>query len=380
MILAAIFISIFALIQGVNAVYDESKHNIIVYWGQGSNQDSLGTYCQNGNFDIVLLSFLNNFDATSASVNFGNACWGTTCPQIAKDIVTCQNLGIKVLLSLGGDSTSGTYGYSTAAEGTSGADVIYNSFNPNGDSSVTKPFGDAEIDGFDFDIENGKSEGLADLVTALRAKWTSKKLIISAAPQCPFPDANLNTLLKSTEASVDIAMVQFYNNPACSLSTGKKKFKQSWNTWYKFITEESGNKNMKAYIALATSSNAEYFVSITDVELRTTSARKSSSFGGFGLWDVATGVKKMDGTTDYVTGLANILGNTRNSDTSSSSSNSNSNSDSVQIKVSETISSVSSTTTFTSSTSSSVASSSTLETVVTSFKSATSVYGTATAT
>ncbi|GMM35077.1 hypothetical protein DASC09_024020 [Saccharomycopsis crataegensis] len=289
------------------AAYSATGKNNAVYWGQGSGQESLATYCKAGNIDIVMLSFLRDWDASSASFNFGNAC-GTdgTCPQIAEDIVTCQNLGIKVLLSLGGDKTLGTYGVSSDAEGANAAKVIYNMFHPKGSASV-KPFGTAEIDGLDFDIENDNQNGLASLVVEIRKLWTTKTLLISAAPQCPYPDKNVYKMLEDKNAKVDIAWVQFYNNPACSFNNDAG-FKSSWATWYDFVTTKSGNSNMKIYIGVASStSDSDYFVDASTTATRSASMLTQKSFGGFCLWDASSGTAKVTNGVTYIQSLKNIL-------------------------------------------------------------------------
>jgi hypothetical protein len=61
----------------------------------------------------------------------------------------------------------------------------------------------------DLDIEGGSSTGFAAFVTQLRSHFASadKKYIVTAAPQCPFPDAYLGEVLNSVP--VDAVYVQF---------------------------------------------------------------------------------------------------------------------------------------------------------------------------
>lgn len=296
-----------ALIPLTQAAYSATGKNNAVYWGQGPGQESLATYCKAGNIDIVMLSFLRDWDAKSANFNFGNAC-GTdgTCPQIAEDIVTCQKLGVKVLLSLGGDKSLGKYGVKSDADGAKAAKVIYNMFHPNGANKV-KPFGTAEIDGLDFDIENNNPTGLANLVAEIRKLWTTKTLLISAAPQCVYPDKSVGKLLDATSAAVDIMWVQFYNNPSCSFNNDSG-FKSSWETWYNYATTKSGNHNMKIYIGVASSTqDAAYFVDAETTATRSSSMLSQPAFGGFCLWDVSSGYSKVSNGVTYVQSLKNIL-------------------------------------------------------------------------
>lgn len=286
-------------------VYQSNGKNVAAYWGQGENQGSLASYCKEANVGIMILSFLNNFGAEHASYNFGSACWEKECPQIEKDIKTCQDMGIKVLLSLGGDSRLGDYMVKSDEDGKAAAKIIYNLFNPNGDPSYTRPFGDATIDGFDFDIEKDISSGLGALAAELRSLWGSK-LLISATPQCPFPDSGVNELLRNEDAKVDYAFVQFYNNPGCAVKL--KGFTDSWNTWSDFVQNDSGNHKMKIFVGVCTSCDSEYIVDLKELEEVTQSQRESSVFGGFTLWQVSSGETLVTGKTNYMQGLYNIIG------------------------------------------------------------------------
>ncbi|GMM38681.1 hypothetical protein DASC09_060200 [Saccharomycopsis crataegensis] len=309
--LISIGLTLLLLVQtsAATKMYSKDGKNVAAYWGQGDNQESLATYCKQKNMGIVIISFLNNWNSTAVSYNFGNACGGNTCPQIEKDIKTCQKLGIKVFLSLGGDATLGSYGVSTAEEGRAAASVIYNTFHPKADPSVTKPFGKAEIDGFDYDIENSNSGGLGAMVAELRTLWTSKTLLISATPQCPYPDKGTSALLTDTSAKVDFVFVQFYNNPDCALSNDNG-FNSSWGTWSNFTKNGSGNPNkMKIFIGVCTACDSEYIVDIRDVESRTAEMRNFEYFGGFTLWEVSSATKKITNGLNYISGLQRIIKN-----------------------------------------------------------------------
>lgn len=315
--LLVFFLFFFSLLNITSArkLYDAEKQNLVVFWGQGSNQSSLYDYCQKKNFEVVVLSFLNNLNSTHASFNFGNACVGPTCPQIEHDIIACQKLGIKVMLLIGGDATLGHYGFEDNEQGLQGAALVYQMFNPKAvraasnyttNATVIRPFGKAEIDGFDFDFENNNDAGLGTFVTELRRLWTTKTLLISATPQCPYPDKSTIHLLEDENAKVDFAFVQFYNNPACALSSSG--FKESFETWKNFTTSRSGNQqNMKLFIGVCTACDNKYIVDIGDVENLTKDQRSDPAFGGYALWEATTASAKVTNGLDYISGLNNIL-------------------------------------------------------------------------
>lgn len=95
------------------------------------------------------------------------------------------------MLSLGGDSyTEG--GFTSAQAAIDGANKIWATFGPvQSGSSALRPFGNSVVDGFDFDFEANVSN-MATFANQLRSLMNSaggKKYYLSAAPQCPFPDA-----------------------------------------------------------------------------------------------------------------------------------------------------------------------------------------------
>ncbi len=82
------------------------------------------------------------------------------CDIIKADIQTCQSLGKKVLLSIGGVySEANDYSLSSVAKGQEFADFMFEAFGPYQDGyDGPRPFDLSEtdhtcLDGFDFDIE-----------------------------------------------------------------------------------------------------------------------------------------------------------------------------------------------------------------------------------
>lgn len=142
-----------------------SSRNIAVYYGQTpvTSQVSLSTVCQDVSIDIVVLAFVNNLFSGGGypSVNFGPYCnngptaaqsaAGATglldCSDLASQITTCQGLGKKVLLSLGGAIS--TSSIPDAASAQSLATNLWNLFA--GGTSDLRPFGNSvSVDGFDI--------------------------------------------------------------------------------------------------------------------------------------------------------------------------------------------------------------------------------------
>lgn len=144
------------------------------------------------------------------------------CSFLAEDIKKCQDKGKIVTLSMGGATGGNAFVDDAAAAGF--ADQIWDLFL--GGSSETRPFGAAQLDGVDLDIEGGSGAGYIAFVNKLQEhyKAADKKYYVTAAPQCPFPDAILGQVLDG--APVDAVYVQFYNN-YCSVTNYADP--NSWN-------------------------------------------------------------------------------------------------------------------------------------------------------
>ncbi|KAI9486069.1 MAG: chitinase 1 [Benjaminiella poitrasii] len=278
----------------VQAAFSSSSPNVMYYWGQNSaggssTQESLASYCEKNQVDVVLLSFLHIFNVGGLpGINLSNACEtyfdGTTllnCPSIGTDIKTCQSKGVKIVLSLGG--AAGSYGFSSDAQGQTFAQTIWDMFG--GGSAAKKPFGDAQIDGVDLDIEGGSSAGYAAFVTAVRSKFASNpNFLVGAAPQCPFPDAILGSVINSV--GVDYVNVQFYNN-YCSAVGNSFNF----DTWANWATSTSPNKNVKVYFTIPGSTTAAGSGYAPMSTLKTIVPQLASKYpgvyGGVSVWDAS---------------------------------------------------------------------------------------------
>ncbi|KAF4542164.1 Endochitinase 2 precursor [Lasiodiplodia theobromae] len=218
----------------------QASTNVAVYWGQGSDQSRLVDICQTGAYDIINIGFINTFpnEYGNPGANFGNQCGSerypnsdlpSNCPWIGQDIKTCQDVyGKKIFLSIGGASPNDYYlkdsDYAVAF-----ADFLWKAFGPSKNDGTPRPFGDAVVDGFDFDIEslitpapadapNYQSQYYPDMVNhfhdVLFLEDTSKNYYISGAPQCWFPDPNLSDAFASSW--FDFIFVQLYNNQGCN--------------------------------------------------------------------------------------------------------------------------------------------------------------------
>ncbi|KAI1459873.1 glycoside hydrolase family 18 protein [Annulohypoxylon moriforme] len=265
--------------------------------GQATSQTRLADYCSNTEIDIIPLAFMNAI--SNPTVNFANAgdnCTaysGTSllnCPQLEEDIKACQAKGKTIILSLGGATyTEGGFSSSDAAE--TAAQNVWNLFGSD-TTQANRPFLTAVVDGFDFDLES-TNQNFAPFATKLRSLMdadTSKTYYLSAAPQCPYPDAADNDMLNGV-VSFDFIMIQFYNN-YCGVSsyvagsTTQNNFNfETWDNWAK---NTSKNKNVKILLGVPANTGAGGgYVDASTLSGVISYSKTFSSFGGVMMWDMS---------------------------------------------------------------------------------------------
>jgi chitinase len=98
------------------------------------------------------------------------------------------------------------------------------------------------LDGIDFDIEISSASHFDDLAKNLTSLYKGdkrgRKYLLTAAPQCPYPDASLGAALATR--LFDYVWVQFYNNPGCEYANGDDtNLVNSWRTWTQYLSPAS---------------------------------------------------------------------------------------------------------------------------------------------
>ncbi|OBZ72105.1 Chitinase 2 [Grifola frondosa] len=194
-------------------------------------------------------------------------------------------MGKIVTISLGG--ATGAAGFTSDAQASAFADTIWDTFL--GGSSSTRPFGGAVLDGVDLDIEGGSTIYFDSFVNQLRtlASGANKQYYVTAAPQCPYPDAYLGTVLN--EVGFDAVYVQFYNN-YCQLTSFSNANDWDFSDWDNWAKTVAINKDVKIYIGAPASSSAAgsgYVDVNTLANIALTTRSQYSSFGGVMLWDAS---------------------------------------------------------------------------------------------
>ncbi|KAJ3555746.1 hypothetical protein NM688_g2403 [Phlebia brevispora] len=260
--------------------------NVAAYWGQnsygnsggtGQQQQSVGYYCQDDSVDVFPVAFVNNFFSTGGLPELDLENF------LQSDIETCQSAGKILTISLGGGGANPSF--SSTSQAQQFADTLWNVFL--GGSSSTRPFGDAVLDGVDLDIEGGNTEYFAAFVTQLRSHFdgASKPYYITGAPQCPFPDAYLGSVINAV--GFDALYVQFYNND-CAVSNYNIPGDWDFATWDNWAKTQSPNPDVKIYMGLAAAPAAAdwgYVDPGTLTPIIQSTQSTYSSFGGVMFWD-----------------------------------------------------------------------------------------------
>ncbi|KAF2318504.1 hypothetical protein GH714_008401 [Hevea brasiliensis] len=233
------------------------------------NEGTLAETCATGNSDFVNMALLPTFgNGQTPMINLAGHCnpYSNGCTCLSSDIKSCQAKGIKV------------------------ASYLWNNFL--GGHSSSRPLGPAILDGIDFDIEGGTNQYWDDLARFQAYSKKSIKVYLTAAPQCPFPDAWVGNALKT--GLFYYVWVQFYNNPPCQYSSGSiTNLENAWKQW------TSNSRANKIFLGLPVTPAiaGSGFIPATDLTSKVLPAIKGSAkYGGVMLWskyyDDQTGYRK----------------------------------------------------------------------------------------
>ncbi|KAJ8119442.1 hypothetical protein ONZ43_g3605 [Nemania bipapillata] len=246
--------------------------------GGAHTQRQLIEVCRNDqDIDIILLSFLISATDIDKGLNFANSDRPTE-----KDIIECQ--------------------------------TKHNTFGPastsSSENSTIRPLGSASVDGFDLDFEAPYSNihVFTQQLQKLMDQEKTRKFYMSAAPQCPYPDMNLNPVLQGAMATaLDFVFIQFYNNAPCDLRT-RDGFKKSLETWDLQWAKSSGAKIFVgipgAPTAIGAANRESYVEGAVFAADYVKEAQKYASFAGVMVWDMS----QLDNNTAFLPPIVSALG------------------------------------------------------------------------
>ncbi|KAJ3497088.1 hypothetical protein NLG97_g2162 [Lecanicillium saksenae] len=306
----------------------------VVYWGQNGGgtieNNDLSYYCQsNSGIDVIVLSFLYQFGrdgGTIPSGTIGQSCFisnsgeGQNCDALNAAIAKCQSAGVKMILSLGGATSS--YALSSQAQAEQIGQYLWDSYGNSGNTTVKRPLGNNIVDGFDFDIElnGGSSQYYQYMIAKLRqnfAKDSSKKYYITGAPQCPIPEPNMGEIISNSQ--FDYLFVQFYNNnnytvPCALPINGNAPF--NYNNWTSFIST-TPSKDAKIFIGVPASTlasngspnGATYYATPEQLATIVNDYKNDAHFGGIMMWSAGYSDSNVNNGCTYAQEAKHILVN-----------------------------------------------------------------------
>ncbi|OKL64357.1 Endochitinase 2 [Talaromyces atroroseus] len=305
-----------------------STGQTVVYWGQNyagaPENNDLSTYCDGtSGIDIIVLAFLNDYGTDGETIPYGtigqncqvsSSGTATDCDDLAAAITTCQDAGITVLLSLGG--SSGSYTVTSQSEGETIGQYLWDAYaspNATSSSSTTRPFGDAYVNGWDFDIEANPGEDNSNyqyLISTLRSNFDSdpdNTYYITGAPQCPIPEPNMQSMIENSK--FDYLWIQFYNNPGCSTNSGT-----NYGDWISNIANTS-SADAKLFIGVPAgelaangqTSGEVYYLEPSELATIVANYSSEAAFGGIMLWDAGFSDNNVNDGCTYAQEASSIL-------------------------------------------------------------------------
>ncbi|KAI9206831.1 glycoside hydrolase superfamily, partial [Polychytrium aggregatum] len=203
-----------AALLGFSASALANYVDVVSYWGAHptAGELPLRSYCDLNVYTIIHLSFIDHL----SPAGFDSDITQRNMTAIAQDVLYCQSKGIRIGISVGG--ALGSVAVSSDATGISIANDLWNNFLAGTTPLSQRAIPGVIFDGVDFDIEAGGSgnNGYAAMTNTLRSYIVAsgRDIYISAAPQCPIPDANMDYTLRN--GWFDFVAVQFYSAP-CGL-------------------------------------------------------------------------------------------------------------------------------------------------------------------
>lgn len=302
----------------------------VVYWGQNGGgtveNNDLTTYCEdNAGIDIIVLAFLYEYGNgdTIPSGTIGQSCFiatsgeGQDCDALATAIQTCQNNGVKIILSLGG--AAGSYTLASDTEAETIGQYLWDSYGNSGSTTVERPFGDVFVNGFDFDIEvTSGQDYYASMISTLRTAFATdadNTYYITGAPQCPLPEPNMGPIISA--AQFDYLWPQFYNNnnytyPCALPFNGNAAF--NYDDW---VTFTAGTPSADALLfigvpasplaATGTDSGETYYITPAQLAELVDEYETATRFGGIMMWSAGFSDSNVNDDCTYAQEAYEIL-------------------------------------------------------------------------
>ncbi|KAF3779302.1 Acidic endochitinase [Nymphaea thermarum] len=265
-----------------------------IYWGSHTknlNNADLRATCETKHFSHVSLAFLTNFgNGRTPRLDFGTACDAETggCKSLQEDIAACQQLGVKVLLSIGGLDEQ-RYTLASAQEANQLAAHIYDVYlSGNG---IDGPLGKVKLDGVDFYVNDASTHNYWD-VLAQDLKQLDEDMTLTASQGCDHTagqaDIPLYNALKTGLFSK--MWPRFYGQPCTYHPKHTAAFEASVQNWAREFS------TIDLYLGILANPDHEEqrFISPRELPGALKIARQHDNFQGVMLWNRYLDVKFLE--------------------------------------------------------------------------------------
>ena len=160
------------------------------------------------------------------------------------------------------------------------------------------------------DNEDHSTAFYSDFVSSLRSTMnadTSKTYYISAAPQCPRPDASIPLDAMQT---MDFVFVQFYNNGQSGCDVGQPGFVDSFKAWSQDLSAKGSGPKLYIGAPGCSACAGAGYVEPGQMGSVIASAKSAgvSNLGGVMLWDGPEAKANTNGGKDYLEVVKSALG------------------------------------------------------------------------
>ncbi|BAF28894.1 xylanase inhibitor protein 1-like [Oryza sativa Japonica Group] len=227
-LLATLHCSLLVLLIINGAAAAGKTGELTVIWGRNKDEGSLRSTCDTGLYTTVVISFLTVFGHGRYRTDLA----GHPLAGVGADVKHCQKAkNVTVLLSIGGAGDQ--YSLPTAKSAQDVAEHLWHAYLGGGRRGVSRPFGDAVLDGVDVYVDRGRWGHYDELARRLRSFGREKPAVrLTASPACSLAlfDDEVETM--KTLSLFERLHVRFYNESSCDYNYFETRpFWGAWRTW-----------------------------------------------------------------------------------------------------------------------------------------------------
>ncbi|BAF16934.1 xylanase inhibitor protein XIP-like [Oryza sativa Japonica Group] len=275
--LAALLSLAVLLSAGLAAVSATSQNtgDTVIIWGRNKDEGSLREACDAGRYTTVIISFLSAFGYIPGTYKLDIS--GHQVSAVGPDIKYCQSKGKLILLAIGGQG--GEYSLPSSQAAVDLHDHLWYSYLGGRRNGVYRPFGDANVNGIDFFIDQGAREHYNELAKMLydhnKDYRATVGVMVTATTRCGYPDHRLDEALAT--GLFHRIHVKMFSDGRCPAWSRR----QSFEKWAKTYPQSrvligvvaSPDVDKDAYMPPEALNNLLQFIN------------KQPNFGGVMVWD-----------------------------------------------------------------------------------------------